>query len=348
MNEKFSKRYEGEWKISTPAHPSVFQNIVTPTFSPLPDDSIKFHFEAFYQQISSSSLGGSILSLFKLKLVKLSNAPISPSLEATVNVIVNYTNGCRFTEYNSSSFLNVDVLTFNDVIRVIQTINYPNLPKISPHGENMKSGALVIKCIMLFSDCHQSPHLVFGAIVLTSDKHLDFFKNLQSMYDLSMFSDFVFKVGDQSFPAHKIILSAHSPVFKNMMTHEFEESKTNSVTITDASPEIFDLFLRYLYSGEIEVKCWDSLKALIYLSHKYDIGILKTKCAEAAISILSVDSACDILETAYTYSDSHLKTTAKQFAVQHLKEIVLREDWKELVTNHPLIGYEVTLDFVSK
>ncbi|XP_042909507.1 speckle-type POZ protein B-like [Parasteatoda tepidariorum] len=168
------------------------------------------------------------------------------------------------------------------------------------------------------------------------------------MYDPSMFSDFVFKVGDQSFPAHKIILSAHSPVFKNMMTHEFEESKTNSVTITDATPEIFDLFLRYLYSGEIEVKCWDSLKALYYLSDKYDIGILKTKCAETAISILSVDSACDILKAAYTYSDSHIITTAKQFAVQHLKEIVLREDWKELVTTHPLIGYEVTLYFVSK
>nr|XP_042909499.1 speckle-type POZ protein-like [Parasteatoda tepidariorum] len=179
-----------------------------------------------------------------------------------------------------------------------------------------------------------------------SCKCVDVIKNLKSIYEQSVLTDFDIKVGDKSFPVHKNILAAHSPVFMKMMTNDFMESKTNSFTITDAVPEVFELFLRSLYGGELENQSWDSLKELYYLVDKYDVGFLKVECTDAVISCLSVDLVCEILKLAYSFSNSDLKTVAINFAVNHIKKIVPREDWKELVKTHPMIGYDVTVNFV--
>nr|XP_042909506.1 speckle-type POZ protein-like [Parasteatoda tepidariorum] len=280
--------YVGAWTISTPAYPNDFKSIVTPTFAPFSGKNLEFHFKASYKEEVSRPISN--FYEFKLKLVKLSNASISPVLEVLVDV--NYSDGSNFVNY-PSMVLNdgMTFATFNDVTRI---------------------------------------------------------KNLKSIYEQSVFSDFVFKVGDKSFPVHKIILSAHSPVFMKMMTHDFMESKTNSVTITDAAPEVFELFLRSLYAGELENKSWDSLKELYYLVDKYDVEFLNVECTDAVISLLSVDLVCEILKLAYSFSDSDLKTAAINFAVNHIKKIVPREDWKELVKSHPMIGYDVTANFIPK
>ncbi len=65
-------------------------------------------------------------------------------------------------------------------------------------------------------------------------------------------SDVHFLVGEDraKFSAHKLILSARSPVFKSMFdaSHGFKESQgVGSIEITDATPNGFDRFLRFLY-----------------------------------------------------------------------------------------------------
>ncbi|XP_042905147.1 speckle-type POZ protein-like [Parasteatoda tepidariorum] len=230
-------------------------------------------------------------------------------------------------------------VTFEDV-----TTDWFVKSHATEHYIKMSSATLSIKCKMTILDQDQKSHATGNE--RKSLKLLDVVKNLKSIYEHSVLSDFVFKVGDKSFPAHKNILSAHSPVFMKMMTHDFMESKTNSVTITDAAPEVFELFLRSLYAGELENKSWDSLKELYYLVDKYDVGFLKVECTDAVIFCLSVDLVCEILKLAYSCADSDLKTAAVNFAVNHIKNIVPREDWKELVKTYPMIGYDVTVNFV--
>ena len=68
-------------------------------------------------------------------------------------------------------------------------------------------------------------------------------------------SDVVFKVGFQSFPAHKAIVGARSPAFRAMFSHDMLENRNNEVEIDDFLPEVFKQMLRYIYTdtcGEIE------------------------------------------------------------------------------------------------
>nr|XP_042912859.1 speckle-type POZ protein-like [Parasteatoda tepidariorum] len=328
--------YEGEWTISTPANPIEFKTIVTPAFAPFSDKNLTFCFEAWYQEVKNR-----LCYLFKLKLVKLSNARISPALK--VLVAVNYFDGSIFTAYPSMVLYdNENYVTFEDITPDLLTKN-----NTSEHYYKMSSDTLTIKCKITILHEDQTLHITTGN-ERKSGKCVDFIRNLKSIYEHSVLSDFVFKVGDKSFHVHKNIVAAHSPVFMKMMTHDFMESKTNSVTITDAAPEVFELFLRSLYTGELENKSWDSLKELYYLLDKYDVEFLKVECTDAVISLLSVDLVCEILKLAYSFSNSDLKTAAINFAVNHIKKIVPRDDWKEVVKTHPIIGYDVAVNFIPK
>ncbi|XP_015920241.2 TD and POZ domain-containing protein 1-like [Parasteatoda tepidariorum] len=330
--------YEGDWTISTPANPIEFKTIVTPAFAPFSDKNLTYCFEAWYQEVQHNT----VLYLFKLKLVKLSNDNIAPILKVSVDV--NYSNGTIFKNYPTKMVFNdgSNYVTFEDVTRA-QLINGYE----SEHFLKMRSNTLIIKCKMKILHQDQTLHITTGD-ERKSSKCVDFIRNLKSIYEHSVLSDFVFKVGDKSFHVHKNILAAHSPVFMKMMTDDFMESKTNSVTITYATPEVFELFLISLYTGELENKTWDSLKELYYLVDKYDVEFLKVECIDAVISLLSVDLVCEILKLAYSFSNSDLKTAAINFAVNHIKEIVPREDWKELVKTHPMIGYDVIVNFIPK
>ena len=48
-------------------------------------------------------------------------------------------------------------------------------------------------------------------------------------------ADFVFKVENEKFAAHKIILAARSPIFAAMFQHDMQENKTNETEITDVT-----------------------------------------------------------------------------------------------------------------
>lgn len=74
-----------------------------------------------------------------------------------------------------------------------------------------------------------------------------------SLLESGFLSDIVLAIGERSFPAHKSILASQSPVFAAMFSHnELNEAKDGRVQIVDISVEVMPVFLRYIYTGEIE------------------------------------------------------------------------------------------------
>lgn len=66
-------------------------------------------------------------------------------------------------------------------------------------------------------------------------------------------SDVVLCVGGHQFKAHKIILAARSPVFSAMFNHETKELLESRVDIHDINLEVFNDFLKYIYTGDINL-----------------------------------------------------------------------------------------------
>ncbi|XP_017462529.1 PREDICTED: speckle-type POZ protein-like B, partial [Rhagoletis zephyria] len=76
-----------------------------------------------------------------------------------------------------------------------------------------------------------------------------FQSNQKSLLDSGEFSDFTVVIGSTEIPVHKIILSAHSPIFKAMFSMHTKESQENKVDIPDASVDVMKDFLLFIYTG---------------------------------------------------------------------------------------------------
>lgn len=75
--------------------------------------------------------------------------------------------------------------------------------------------------------------------------------------------------------------------------------------ISDATSNIFDLFINFLYTDRIPRLLIDDAMKLIILSEKYDVQDLKTKCENSIIEILDKNSpAHDIFQLAHMYNCS--------------------------------------------
>ncbi|XP_069102880.1 uncharacterized protein [Argopecten irradians] len=135
-------------------------------------------------------------------------------------------------------------------------------------------------------------------------------KTIQESLDALFLSDtdcdVTFIVGDQRtrISAHKLILACRNPAFSLMFENCRRTGKRDEIVIMDITADIFYLFLRYLYTDEIQLNK-DTATALLSVTKKFRIDCLTSKCNEYLLgrmcskhesmeSILVSDSECDV------------------------------------------------------
>ena len=106
-------------------------------------------------------------------------------------------------------------------------------------------------------------------------------------------------------PAHSYILAISSPIFFNMLTGESRNRKT-IVPIADCDPEIFQVFLRYLYSEELELTL-DCLQDLVHLASKYSVSSLVERCVEFMKDNLNTSNVLVVLQCSELLEDKALQ-----------------------------------------
>ncbi|XP_062578706.1 BTB/POZ domain-containing protein 6-like, partial [Saccostrea cucullata] len=86
--------------------------------------------------------------------------------------------------------------------------------------------------------------------------------------------DVTFRVGKEEklVRAHKYVLVSRSPVFDAMFYGDLAEAK--EIKIPDIEPPSFDVLLRFLYCGDVEIKK-DTVIGALYAAEKYDVVALK-------------------------------------------------------------------------
>jgi len=92
-------------------------------------------------------------------------------------------------------------------------------------------------------------------------------------------TDVDFLVGEESFGAHRSLLSARSPVFAAMFTSGMKEVETGQVRIEDVKPITFKHFLHFLYTGLFEPSAMD--RALFKVADKYQVETVMELCRPA-------------------------------------------------------------------
>jgi len=115
------------------------------------------------------------------------------------------------------------------------------------------------------------------------------------------------------------MLFSASPVFERMFDGHFEEANSpDNIVLDDVSGSDFQKFISYLYwhdNQRLDSYDLKSLQSLIYLSKKFMIPMMTTKCLNVIKKRLTngmnADDTIDLFEYAHQLEDTDLITTIK-------------------------------------
>jgi speckle-type POZ protein len=158
-----------------------------------------------------------------------------------------------------------------------------------------------------------------------------------------------FVVGDDTFPAHRAVLAARSPVFRAELFGSMAEATMPSITLHDITPATFKVMLRFIYTDEVPIEdgpkdsSIDMFQNLLAAADRYALDRLKFICAQKLWDKVSVDTVATILACAETYNCHELKSKCIDFFVleENFKEAVFTDGYVALVVKFPLIAAEL-------
>ena len=147
-------------------------------------------------------------------------------------------------------------------------------------------------------------------------------------------TDVTLKVKDEEFKAHKVVLVAASPVFEAMFKEGTKEHAESFVNIEDIDSDIFELFLRYLYSGEVELTGNDVVYDLLAVADKYDVEPLMEVCVQHMTKNTSVENVVDVMTLAHRHSFDSIKSLGTEFFRKNFNDVIGTDSWSSLLHNH--------------
>jgi len=137
-------------------------------------------------------------------------------------------------------------------------------------------------------------------------------------------------VEQSSFPAHRIVLAAHSEYFYRMFTCGMAESRNQDVKIQGIDPEVMQEVLAYIYSGKVETSDVDILKGMYLAANMLQMSDLEH------ITVVKLGKACtmanclDLYFFVQTFCDSHDRAGLHKKVRRTLAE-VLADRWGDMI-----------------
>uniref|UniRef100_A0A182LVP1 BTB domain-containing protein n=1 Tax=Anopheles culicifacies TaxID=139723 RepID=A0A182LVP1_9DIPT len=141
---------------------------------------------------------------------------------------------------------------------------------------------------------------VASAPIMAKEQPADFGQRFNELRKKKCLVDCSFRVGDDVYHCHKLILSAASPVFETMFYGALAEKQT--VKIADIQPRVFERMLDYIYVGSIDfdgIQNIEELLELYYCAEKYMIDSLHEKCVTYFGKNIKPNNVLKILDIAY-------------------------------------------------
>jgi len=152
-------------------------------------------------------------------------------------------------------------------------------------------------------------------------------------------SDFVVVLQDETLvPAHRLVLSAFSPVFKSMLSHEISESLDGQVKIDDFPPQVVRQFIDALYNEKLPDKC--DFKQMFAISDKYKVDALAKDSLAHLAEQLNTDNACFIfgsMKRCGYFQGTELEKRVARFVFQNLNDLESTDDFQAISKDPALL-----------
>ena len=124
---------------------------------------------------------------------------------------------------------------------------------MAPGGSLLHDGALLIRCVVEL-ECRDSVASNIEGDDPTNMQNLPRTLSFTSRDFLEemKYTDLTLDVNGITFHCHKFMLAKKSDVFDAMFSHDFAETVSNKVVITDLESEAVLEMLRFIYTGKVQ------------------------------------------------------------------------------------------------
>ena len=161
--------------------------------------------------------------------------------------------------------------------------------------------------------------------------------HFEELFENMKFSDVTFNVRGQEFRAHKAILSVRSPVFAAMFQHQTKENVTGSVDVHDIEPEVFNIMLRYIYTGQVLSRQMEEVATeLLSTADKYLLGKLKYECGNHLDKKMSPKNCFKLLSLDKHDPAYYLKEKALDYIRRNPSKVMSLGSWKKASKENPI------------
>ncbi|XP_054724628.1 uncharacterized protein LOC129234620 [Uloborus diversus] len=131
--------------------------------------------------------------------------------------------------------------------------------------------------------------------------------------------------------AHCVVIASRCDWFRKALLSGMKESIDKKIIIHDTSPNLFRIFLEYLYGSQVDTGqlSTEQLADLMQLSDRYEVDSLKQISEGALKTHIDEDSALFLLSIADQFNAKELRTSALEFIALN-KDIIKSEVFYDL------------------
>ncbi|XP_010691281.1 BTB/POZ and MATH domain-containing protein 3 isoform X2 [Beta vulgaris subsp. vulgaris] len=173
----------------------------------------------------------------------------------------------------------------------------------------------------------------------------------KDLFENEIGCDIVFKVGDDTFNAHKLVLAARSPVFKAQFFGLVGNPDMDTVVVEDVEPSIFRAMLLYIYSDSLpdvheimgsNTSCSFTIMVqhLLASADRFGLDRLKLICESKLCDEITVETVPTTLSLAEQHRCVQLKSACLKFAAAHLN-VMHSEGFRHLEESCPSLLSEL-------
>ncbi|KAL6659092.1 hypothetical protein ACP70R_003132 [Stipagrostis hirtigluma subsp. patula] len=149
----------------------------------------------------------------------------------------------------------------------------------------------------------------------------DLSDNLGKLLQGKKGADVTFKVKDELFSAHKIVLAMRSPVFDAELYGPLGDSTRKCITVDDMQPDVFRALLQFIYTDSMpamdDLDAGDRremIKHLLVAADRYAMERLKLICESMLCETLDVENVA----TTFSLADQHHCKNLRDFCVRFI------------------------------
>ncbi|XP_062108399.1 ARM REPEAT PROTEIN INTERACTING WITH ABF2-like [Humulus lupulus] len=136
-------------------------------------------------------------------------------------------------------------------------------------------------------------------------------------------SDVTFLVEGRRFYAHRICLLASSDAFRAMFDGGYREKDARDIEIPNIRWEVFELMMRFVYTGSIEITV-DIAQDLLRAADQYLLEGLKRLCEYTIAQDISLENVSNMYELSEAFNAASLRHTCILFILQQFEKLSAR------------------------